>query len=75
MLRDHTPADSTEFTKPSASCSTYGEKRLNQKLFSRSLILLVYIGVAAGGLWAQTAGTIRGTGHGIRDAALGDRRV
>ncbi len=60
LALDH-KVDGTESLQPSASCSTYGETRLKRYLLSCCLFLNVYIFAGAGGLWAQTTGTIRGT--------------
>ena len=61
MLRDTTPVESTESSKPSASSSTHGDTRLKRHLLPRIFCLVVFIFVTGGGLWAQTTGTIRGT--------------
>jgi hypothetical protein len=61
MLRETTPADSTEPLKPSTRCPAYGEYELKKYLFRRFLVCNLSIFAAAGSLWAQTTGTIRGT--------------
>ncbi len=61
MFTRHHTGRQHRVLQPSASCPAYGEIRLKLHLLFRLFRLEVCILLAAGGLWAQTTGTIRGT--------------